>query len=519
MKRILIILLLLHRPLFADVPTQDSLALVALYDSTNGAGWTNHTDWLTGSVSDWFGIIVDQGRVISIQLRNNNLVGRIPPQIGNLTGLVMLDLFNNQLNGPIPGEIGNLVNLKDLNLSRNPLTGSIPAAIGQLINLQALSLGRSQLDGNIPPEIGNLIQLTYLFLSSNQHTGQIPEEVYNLSQLEFLYLRGNQLSGPLAPEIENLTNLLTLDLNTNYFTYPIPPEIGNLPNLTTLFLYNNQFSGNLPYEIGNLSNLQSFYVYSNQLDGPIPVEINQLPQLHTLYLSNNEFTDLPDLSPDTSLVELKIQNNNFTFEDIEPNVWVENFTYSPQKLVGELVDTTILHGSDLELSIIVGGTANQYQWTKDYVDIPGAVSSTYVIQAAEPTDAGLYHCRITNGIATELTLNSETITVTVSEATDVDENLSPKPVQFELYQNYPNPFNNQTVFSYQLPFAEHVSLNIYNTSGQMVMTLVNERKDGGFYAVHWDGKDNNGNILPTGVYTVHLQAGTLMKTGKTAFIK
>jgi hypothetical protein len=112
-------------PDFSDGPftiaqsssNQDSLALVAFYNSTNGDTWTNNTNWLTNEpISTWYGITVSDGRVTEINLGNypgNNLSGTIPQDIGDLTNLIKLNLSYNQLSGTIPLEIGNLTNLKE----------------------------------------------------------------------------------------------------------------------------------------------------------------------------------------------------------------------------------------------------------------------------------------------------------------------------------------------------------------------------------------------------------------------
>src|SRR6266487_1965412 len=93
------------------VNVQDSLALVDLYNSTNGPGWYNHDNWLTGPVKTWYGITVTGIRVTGIILRNNQLSGSIPSPLGNLVNLVGLDFYFNQLSDSIPSSLGNLVNL------------------------------------------------------------------------------------------------------------------------------------------------------------------------------------------------------------------------------------------------------------------------------------------------------------------------------------------------------------------------------------------------------------------------
>ena len=111
----------------------DSLALVDLYDSTHGPIWHNHTNWLTGPVSTWYGITLENNGVTKIDLRNNGLYDTILTSIGNLSNLSDLLLGYNYLDW-IPAEIGNLSNLSSLDLSYNQLS-SIPPGIGNLANL------------------------------------------------------------------------------------------------------------------------------------------------------------------------------------------------------------------------------------------------------------------------------------------------------------------------------------------------------------------------------------------------
>src|SRR5450631_1312528 len=66
---------------------QDSLALVDIYNSTNGNNWTNNSGWLQGPVTNWFGVTLTGTRVGGLALGRNNLVGTIPFTIGNLTSL------------------------------------------------------------------------------------------------------------------------------------------------------------------------------------------------------------------------------------------------------------------------------------------------------------------------------------------------------------------------------------------------------------------------------------------------
>lgn len=344
---------------------QDSLAVVAIYNSTNGSNWNNNTNWLTNArLYTWSGLGVPFiiNRVTSIDLENNNLTGSIPSEIGKLTSLERLSMFWNNLSGPIPSELGNLINLEDLSifhnnlsgsippelgnlsslvdlyLSDNNLTGFIPSELGNLSSLEYLTLQYNNLSGPIPPEISNLSNLVSLDLGDNKLTDPIPPEIGNLSNLEHLIIDYNNLSGLIPPEIGNLTNLRLMHLSNNNLTGaipqelgnittlmdlrlhynnlsgPIPPELGNLTNLKDLRLHYSNLTGPIPQELGNLSNLEKLYLYNNNLTGPIPSEIGKAKSLELLSLNNNKLTGPipPELGNITSLRSLNLGNNNLT---------------------------------------------------------------------------------------------------------------------------------------------------------------------------------------------------------------
>ncbi|KAL6329655.1 hypothetical protein AAG906_026383 [Vitis piasezkii] len=111
--------------------------------------------------------------LLTLELSTNNLIGPIPPSIGNLRNLTTLYLFENKLSGSIPQEIGLLTSLNDLDLATNSLTGPIPPSIGNLRNLASLYLYTNKLSGSIPQEIGLLRSLNDLQLSTNNLIGPI----------------------------------------------------------------------------------------------------------------------------------------------------------------------------------------------------------------------------------------------------------------------------------------------------------------------------------------------------------
>jgi hypothetical protein len=209
----------------------DSLALVALYDSTDGDNWTNHNNWLTGPLNTWYGVTIASGRVTQLFLRENNLTGHIPPEIGNLSGLQNLYLLRNHLTGSIPPEFGKLSSLQQIYSGHNQLSGNIPPEIGDLSNLIILFFGDNRLTGSIPPEIGNLSNLREVAFYGNQLTGDVPDDIQSLVKLTNILIYDNRLEN--LPDLSALPALNTLLIASNKFTFEdIEPNIAIADSFT-----------------------------------------------------------------------------------------------------------------------------------------------------------------------------------------------------------------------------------------------------------------------------------------------
>ena len=207
-----------------DVPV-DCEALVALYNSTNGASWTNRDNWLTDStVGNWYGVTVTSSSVSRIVLVDNLLSGIIPAELGNLTNLQTLDLTLNDLSGNIPPQLGNLTSLENLSLGANQLTGSIPTDLGKLTNLEFLDLSFNNLTGSIPSQLGNMKSLVELWLGFNQLTGNIPTEFGSLTNLTDLVLSDNPLSGSIPLSFVDLDSLVVFYFDATHLCAPTGDE-------------------------------------------------------------------------------------------------------------------------------------------------------------------------------------------------------------------------------------------------------------------------------------------------------
>jgi hypothetical protein len=104
--------------------------------------------------------------------------------------------------------------------------------------------------------------------------------------------------------------------------------------------------------------------------------------------------------------------------------------------------------------------------------------------------------------------------------TGIEEvNTSTIPGNFVLEQNYPNPFNPETIINYSISKTTDVNITVFNALGQKVQTLVNQKQNTGNYKVNWNGKDNSGKIVSSGVYFYTLKAGNFTSTRKMILLR
>ena len=105
-----------------------------------------------------------------------------------------------------------------------------------------------------------------------------------------------------------------------------------------------------------------------------------------------------------------------------------------------------------------------------------------------------------------------------------DEPQSKLPAAYSLLQNYPNPFNPQTTIRYEIPGEAGVEdarvlLRVYSVRGRFVKTLVDETREPGRYSVTWDGKDGNNADVMSGVYLIHMEAGSRTSVKKMLLVR
>ncbi|RCV43094.1 hypothetical protein SETIT_9G268400v2, partial [Setaria italica] len=246
-------------------------------------------------------------------LQNNRFSGVFPSSISNLSAqLGILDIRFNEISGRIPDGIGNLPKLFKLGLSgnqfteNNQLSGAWPSSLGNLKQLQQLSLDNNSLEGLLPVNLGNLQQLIRATFSNNVLSGPLPGEIFSLSSLSYILdLSGNHFSNYLPSE-----NLMELRLDDNSFNGSIPTSISKMHGLVLLNLTKNSLTGMIPQELGFMNGITELYLAQSYLTGRIPETMESMASLYRLDISCNHLDgQVPENGVFTNLTGFSFNGN------------------------------------------------------------------------------------------------------------------------------------------------------------------------------------------------------------------
>lgn len=384
----------------------DSLALVAIYDSTAGRNWKNKWD-LSQPANTWYGLTVRRGRVRSIKLNDNNLAGFIPSAVDTLE-VSTFELDDNRLYGlnlPVfePGA--------KIRLRRNDL--DFADLVPHAVKLDSLKTYSPQ----------NLVRAGKFYEQNFYDSIMLSVDVGGLNNQYQWFLDSVPLSGATTPKLKipridrthggiyfcRITNLglPALTLESGLDTLIISPR--EIDSLALVALYNQTQGSNWKNKwvlkqplttwdgvTMNGERVMKVDLPENNLKGRLPADLKDLTQLTKLHLQNNLLDSLDSLKLAVGL-DFQVQNNRLTVLDINPNLSLfGNIAYySPQTIrTGSFNEQTV--GSVFEVKAEVSRPGSNYQWFLDGKPLAGKTAANFRIDSIGVLDIGIYHCEATH---------------------------------------------------------------------------------------------------------------------------
>ena len=491
------------------------------------AGLTNLTtlDLWGNSISD-ISIVAGLTNLTELNLALNS-ISDISPLAG-LNQLTELNLWDNSISDI--SLLAGLTNLTELNLQVNSISDISPLI--SLTNLIELDLSVNPISDFSPlASLTNLIELDLSFNSISDISPLV--SLINLTTLSLLSTSISDISA-----IAKLTNLIELDLSFNSISDISP--LAALTNLTKLDLWHISISDISP--LAGLTNLTTLILWSNSISDISAVA--PLTNLTVLHLWDNSISDLSPLVENMGLGEgnwvdvranplnaasinihipaLQSRGVAVAFDDIIAQPADVNSDGSVNML--DLVSVASMfgtHGQNLPTDVNRDGVVN----ILDLVLVAGALEEVAAApsahpQAPETATAAEVRQWLTDAKALEVRGPIMKRGVVVLQQLLA----SLTPTETELLANYPNPFNPETWIPYRLAADAYVALTIYNLNGQRVRTIdVGHQVAAGYEsrskAIYWDGRNQVGEQVASGVYLYHLSAGDYFATRKMVILK
>lgn len=406
----------------------------------------------------------------------NNRIKSIHP-LANLTNLQRLGMLRNQVNDI--SVLAGLVNLEYLRLARNPITDTAP-----LTHLPKLSDVDVEVPSFIPDP--NLRAAVHGALGIEINSRLTIDAMKNLTKLNAPKLGITDLTG-----LEYAANLKSLSIMGNQITDLTP--LSNLTRLTRLYMGRNRVSDITP--LTTLITLQRLGAQNNQISD-IGVLIGFV-DLEYLRLAGNPITDtcpLVDL-PKLSDVDIEISCLPQTSDALQALCEELGGTYST--LTDGLSGVCVFGAPSKNNSLFILD-----QVRPDRLD-PAVLKAQLDIWRSE-SDGSQKYLRAIAWV--------ESILAAI------------RPEKTELLANYPNPFNPETWIPFHLANASDVTITIYDMRGNTVRRLALGHQEEGYYtsrprAAYWDGRNDLGENVASGIYFYQLQADNLSLLRKMIVLK
>ena len=412
-------------------------------------------------------------KLMILDLDDNQILDVSP--LKGLTRLTWLDIDHSRISDVTP--LKNLINLKYLDLNDNIVVDVTP--LKNLINLTELDLDSNKIHDISP--LSGMTKLTVLDLHGNQISDVTP--LKNMINLKELDLDDNEIVD--VTPLSGLTRLTVLDLDGNRIIDVTP--LKNLTDLTVLDLHDNHIEDFSPIEglIGNLMD----YDASGQTEPPSDLRVEP-PE------------NLADVNRDgvVNLTDLVMIASNFHDPDLEALAESNIFPDVNKDGSVDIIDLLIAASEIVAFS-------NAPTFIKDSVETTDITTETLSQWIWLARQHGMDDPQMLRGIAF------------LEQLLEVLAFAKVLPRKTALLTNYPNPFNPETWIPYQLAKPAEVNIYIYTADGKLVRTLQIGHIPVGVYrsksrAAYWDGRNNFGEAVASGIYLYTFTADDFSATGK-----
>ena len=200
-------------------------------------------------------------------------------------------------------------------------------------------------------------------------------------------------------------------------------------------------------------------------------------------------------------------------DELLPQVSGMKYTYNPAQPQGNRVTSVTIGNQPIDSIQLYTVTCNEF--------LSYALTQMVGVQ---PVDPYLYVDSTEFEVLTQYIISQQNISPILEGRVkrDLIDGIASEKIQpshYTLEQNYPNPFNPTTIMKFSIPVAVKVTLQVFDITGKLVRTLLDEYKQAGSFSVNFDARDNSGRQLSSGVYFYRMRAADQVITRKCVLLK
>jgi hypothetical protein len=225
----------------------------------------------------------------------------------------------------------------------------------------------------------------------------------------------------------------------------------------------------------------------------------------------NQNPTAPDLlTPEDNDTLMVVVDDNGNYVDGNNNSNLSFTWEESEDLDGHEILYNLVVSGEFEL-LLVNVDPTAWSFTGPTLELPYSVLVPAIASIGEIVVSGTWVIEASDGIGEPVVSEERFLVVDAGFALSIDEDLLPDV--FALHQNYPNPFNPVTTIRFDVPQESHIRMDVYNILGQRIRTLVNGTLQPGFHAVRWNGTNDMGKPLASGmyIYRIHSREFTAVK--------
>jgi len=365
-------------------------------------------------------------------------------------------------------------------------TGTIPAqALGSFVDYY-IKVTDSEAQESITPSDTSLYNYCY------------PVTDGNLTISDVQYTPWQITDSPFEGAKVTLTGIVTSDsaMNNNYYAYSIQDGTDPYDGIW-IFDATTQLRGNQVEVHGTVTDYNPDW--GSKWNNNTVILVDSVKLLATgQALPATSMLTTGDLSNTANTAEgyegMVVRVEDVTISSINAYDFTVDDGSGPCLVDDDGVHSSVASVNSVDKYVVIAGDTLRKDDVIDYVQGIFTFSfGTYKIELRDADDAGI--------------------------VTGVNENTPTYPLTYNLEQNYPNPFNPGTRVSFSIPKENHVKIVVYNSLGQMVRILVDEKYGQGHHIINWNGRNQDNMLVPTGMYFYRMQSGDYMVTKKMMLLK